>query len=328
MTGAARGFTLDPMRSPAWALAIAIGLTACGPAPRPSSTSSPSSAQSAAVSAPASTTLVVADAGLRLVAEFDRLQVEAGGAIRVRLSIENTRPTDVVFEEPCGADAMTAVVQVPIEPIGRAWAGIAGAFKTYALQQSAGSPIESSIRTGLRTSAATGPCHAPSGAGAGAVGPLPTTVIPSGTTYATVLTWTAVIVPGVPALPGSAPYSITVRHDQRLAGGGLIRADTLEATGTITIADGAPSAVSAGQALDAVIADGAFGQWLAKQPRTSWVNTNLFIEPGAVGVDALPAVPYWDVELFREPRNWAIVYVDALSGQVLRRSFCDIPCAR
>jgi hypothetical protein len=271
--------------------------------------------------------MVVADAGLRLVAEFDRFEVEAGGAIRVRLSIENTRPTDVVFEEPCGADAMTAVVHVPTEPIGREWAGIGGAFKTYALQQSAGAPIESSIRTGLRTSAATGPCHAPSGPG-GADGLLPTTVIQTGTTYETLLTWTAAIVAGVPAIPGPAPFSIAVRHDQRLAGGGLIRADTLEATGTITITDGAPSAVSAGEALDAVIADGAFGQWLAKQPRKSWVNTNLFLEPGAVGVAALPAVPYWDVELFREPRNWAIVYVDALSGQILRRSFCDIPCDR
>ena len=261
------------------------------------------------------------------MAAFDRLDVEAGGTITVGLSIENTRPTDVVFGEPCAMDAMTVAVRVPVEPIGRAWDGIAAAFKTYALQESTGSPMESSIRTGLRTSASTKPCHALSGAGGDGV-LLPTTVIRSGTSYETVLTWTAAIVPGVPAIPGPAPFSIKVVHDHRLAGGGMIRADTLEATGTIMITDGPPSALSAGQALDAAIADAAFGKWLAKQPRKSWVNTNLFIQPGAVGAAVLPDVPYWDVELFREPRNWAIVYVDALSGQVLRRSFCDIPCDR
>ena len=261
------------------------------------------------------------------MAAFDRLNVEAGGTITIGLSIENARPTDVVFGEPCAANAMTVTVRVPVEPIGRDWDGLAAAFKTFALRASTGSPMESSIRTGLRTAASTKPCHAPSGAG-GEGGFLPTTIIPSGTTYETVLTWTAAIVPGVPAIPGPSPFSIKVLHDPRLAGAGLIMADTLEATGTITITKGAPSAVSAGQALDATLADAAFGQWLAKQPRTSWVNTNLFIQPGAVGVAVLPVVPYWDVELFREPRNWAIVYVDARTGQVLRRSFCDIPCDR
>jgi hypothetical protein len=308
------------------AIAVAIGLVACGPAISPAQTSSSvqPSAQTAVGSPSPSATTVVEDAGLRLAATFDRLKVEAGGTVTVALSIENTRPTDVEFEEPCEASAMTVTVLVPVEPIGRDWDGIAAAFKTYALKESAGSPIESSIRTGMRTTASSTPCHAPTGAG----GDLPATIIPAGTTYETVLTWTAEVVPGVPAVPGPARFSIAVLHDQRLAAGGMTTADTLTATGTITIVDGAPSAVSAGQALDSVLADAAFAKWLTEQPRKSWANANLFIQPGAVGVDVLPDVPYWDVELYREPRNWAIAYIDALGGQVLRRSFCNVPCDR
>jgi hypothetical protein len=319
------------MRPRVLVIALAVGLIACGPATAPAQTSpgAPPSGEPAGGSPPPSqsTTIIVEDTGLKLAATFDRLKVEAGGTITVGLNIDNTRPADVVFEEPCGAGAMmTVTVQVPVEPIGRDWDGIAAAFKTYALREGAGSPIESSTRTGLRTTASAAPCHAQTGAGGGQG--LPTTIIPSGTTYETVLTWSAEIVPGVPAVPGAAPFSIIVSHDQRLAGGGMIQAETLQATGTITIGDGATRALSAGQALDAVLADAAFAKWLAKQPRKSWVNANLFIQPRAFGVAVLPDVPYWDVELYREPRNWAVVYVDAISGKVLRRSFCNIPCDR
>ena len=57
-------------------------------------------------------------------------------------------------------------------------------------------------------------------------------------------------------------------------------------------------------------------------------NANLFLQGRAFGVDVLPEVPYWDVELYREPRNWAVLYIDAMSGDVLRRNFCNIPCDR
>ena len=79
---------------------------------------------------------------------------------------------------------------------------------------------------------------------------------------------------------------------------------------------------------DAVLGDAEFTAWLSKQPRDSWENANLFLQPPAVGVAALPVVPYWDVELFRAPRNWAILYVDAREGTVLKKMFCDIPCDR
>jgi hypothetical protein len=269
----------------------------------------------------------VTGGGLKLVAAFDRLAVAAGASVTVGLSIVNTRSTDVVFEEPCESDAMTVDVLVPVEPIGRDWDGIAASFKGYALQQSAGSPMESSIRTRLHTSASAMACHALDGGGGGG-GILPTTIIQAGTTYETVLTWPAEILRGIPAIPGPAPFSIKVRYDQTQAGGGLIHAATLEANGVLRVLDGAPSAISAGNALDTALADPAFATWLTKQPKAAWVNANLFLQPAAIGVAVLPVVPYWDVELYREPRNWAILYIDAVSGEVLGRMFCDIPCDR
>jgi hypothetical protein len=260
--------------------------------------------------------------GLRLVATFDRLEVEAGDTVTVALSIENTRPTDVVFDEPCKTEAMTVDVRAPVEPIGREWDGIAAAFKTYALEQSAGSPIESSIREPLRTVAESGPCHAPeSGLGVGGTLKL----IEAGTTYENVLTWPAEIVRDVPAVPGTAPYSITVQFDHKDAGNGMFTIETLEATGTITVLDGASSAISAGQALDAALGDRQFADWLERQPRETWANVNLFLQ-GRGFAEGYPEVPYWDVELYTEPRDWAVLYVDAMTGEVLRRNFCDIPC--
>jgi hypothetical protein len=313
---------------------VAVGLLSCGPRP----SSAPPTANAATTDRPASNgpasdppgspaTTVATGGGLKLVAAFDRLAVAAGGSVSVELRIENTRSTDVVFEEPCQSDAMTVDVLVPAEPIGRDWDGIAAAFKAYALREGTGSPIESSIRTRLHTTASAASCHA-TNVGGGGDGGIPTTIIGTGTTYETVLTWPAEILLGIPAIPGPAPFSIKVRYDQAQAGGGLIHAATLEARGVLTVLDGARSAISAGMALDAALANRQFATWLGKQPKAAWVNANLFLQPAAIGVKVLPVVPYWDVELYREPRNWAILYIDAKSGGVLGRMFCDIPCDR
>jgi hypothetical protein len=270
----------------------------------------------------------VEQAGLRLTATFDRLEVEPGGNVGVQLTLQNDRSAGARFEEPCDTGAMTVEVPVPSEPIGRRWAGIAAAFKTYALEQSTGSPIESSVRTPMKTLARALPCHAAVDEQDPLIPMATYETIPAGATYETVLTWTAELVRDLPAGPGDVPFSVQVQYDQEAAGR-LVKAETIEVTGTITIAPGGDApAVTAGKAIDAVLDDTAFSAWLAKQPRKAWVNANLFLQPGAVGVAVLPEVPYWDVELFREPRNWAILYVDARSGAILSSLYCNIPCDR
>jgi hypothetical protein len=310
-------------------LLVSIGLFACSPVASPASPSAgtfEATPSFAAASRTASELEVAADdAGLKLVATFDRLEVEAGGTVTVALRIEYTRPTDVALEEPCHQNVMAVDLRAPVEPVGRDWNGITAAFKAYVLSESAGSPMESSIRGPLHTFARARACQLENDGDAPGV---PRTTIRAGTAYETALTWTAEIVRGVPAVPGPAPFSIRVRHDFELAGSGLIKADTLEVTGTITVVAGALSAVSAGRAIDATLSDPAFAAWLSKQPQRAWVNVNLFLQPGAVGVKVLPEVPYWDVELFLEPRSWAILYVDAMTGKVLGRTFCNRPCDR
>ena len=263
--------------------------------------------------------------GLELVAAFDRLVIEPGGDVTVELSLRNTRSEDVSFSEPCAqSDAMIVEVPNPVEPIGREWDGIAGVFKAYALGQSSGTPIESSIRTPLKTMAKGSRCHAPT---VGELG-FEHQTIPAGETYESTLTWSAELVKDLPAGPGEMPFSIQVRHDIEAAGGGMYKAETLRVDGAITVLPGGAKVVTAGEALDAAIGDSDFSAWLSKQPRKSWENANLYLQPGAVGVDVLPTVPFWSVELFRAPRNWAIYYVDASTGTVLKRMFCDIPCDR
>lgn len=305
--------------------ALAIGLSACTAAASPvgpggsTASGSPPSPRSTA-----GATFSAESRGLQLVAVFDRVEVEAGGDVSVRLSLHNTRSNDVLFEEPCGADAMVVEVPNPREPAGREWEGIAGVFKAYALGESTGSPIESSIRSPLKTIARALPCHAATEGEPG----LERQTIAAGDTYETTLTWSAELVRDLPAGPGELRFSIDVLYDLESVGNGMVKAETLAVDGTITVLPGGPSTVSAGQAVDAVLADPEFTAWLSKQPRNSWANANLFLQPGATGVDVLPEVPYWDVELFREPRNWAIVYVDARSGAILRTMYCEIPCDR
>ena len=293
-------------------------LVACGPVP-------PSAALLKSVVPAAASTLVAEAAGLRLTAELDRVAVDPGGEVTVQLSLHNTRPGDVVFEEPCDTQAMVVEVPNPVEPIGREWDGIAGSFKSYALEESQGTPIESSIRTPLRTVAKARPCHAAThGEGVATLG-----TIPSGDTYETTLTWSADYVRDLPAGPGEVPFSIEVRYDVMEAGNGMFTAETIALDGTITILQGGPAPISAGQAVDAALADEAFAAWLAEQPASSWENANLFLQPGGVKTGpAIPEVPYWDVELYRAPRNWAVVLVDAATGDILKRDFCAEPCNR
>ncbi len=314
------------MKQLALLVALFVVLVACSSAASPVVPGG--SAVSTSAGAPFPTAAIAFNAendGFKLVASFDRLIVESGGDVTVQLSLHNTRSEEVVFTEPCDQMfAMIVEVPNPVEPIGREWDGIAGAFKTYALEESTGSPMESSIRTPLKTMARSSPCHAPSQGEP----VFERQTVAAGDTYETTLTWSAEFVKDLPAGPGEFPFSIQVRHDFEAMGGGMFKAETLAVNGTITVLPGGPKPVSAGEALDAALGDPEFAGWLSKQPQDSWQNANLLLQPPAVGVDVLPVVPYWSVELFRTPRNWAILSIDASEGTVLKKMFCDIPCDR
>ena len=105
----------------------------------------------------------------------------------------------------------------------------------------------------------------------------------------------------------------------------------LSAEGSIRVAGDAPRVVTAGGALDALLADARFAAWLPLQPSATWSGANLFLQssPGVSG--NVPPGPNWEIDLFREmgvPRNWAIGYVDAFSGEVRNLAICNDPCDR
>jgi hypothetical protein len=304
---------------------VSVACSTAAPSSRPSMESTSAAARPTTTAiASRSLSSTAEDAGLRLVATLDKAAVEPGGKVIANIALTNDRSTPVTFVKPCGFNTMTVQLATPVEPPGETWSGTKGVFKEYALKESQGTPMESSIRNPPPTSAQAEPCDPPTGSdfmlGAATVSP--------GATYRTDLTWTASLVRDLPATAGSAPFSIVIKHDLKAASNGMYQAKSLEVGGTITVLPGGPIPVSAGQALDAAIRDKLFATWLAKHPRKTWVNTNLFLQPGAIGVKVLPSVPYWDVELYAEPRSWVYLTVDASRGKILTHAVCNVPCSR
>lgn len=299
------------------AVACSSAVTSAPPAP------STGAGPTAAI-AGASVSFAAEDAGLRLVATLDKAQVEPGGTVTASLALTNGRSTPVTFVKPCGFNTMTVQLPTPNEPAGKTWSGTKGVFKTYALKESQGTPMESSIRNPPPTTAQGEPCDPMASTDL----VLGSTTLAPGATYRTDLVWTASLVRDLPATAGSFPFSVAIQHDAKAADNGMSDVKTLKLDGTIDVLPGGPIPLSAGQALDAAIGDKQFAKWLPKHPRKTWVNTNLFLQPGAIGTDVMPSVPYWDVELFANPRSWVMLTVDASTGKVLTHAVCNVPCSR
>jgi hypothetical protein len=224
---------------------------------------------------------------------------------------------------------MVAMVPVPVEPFGRQWDGIAGAFKAYAMDQGLG-PIDHPEATSTRVDL-LGACDR---SGSDSLEP--------GASTGASFHWKAELVRGVPAPTGEIPISITVARkpagespstapEQGVSGGGLVFYEELTVTGIVRVVGGSPPIVSAGEAVDAMLADGRFAKWLSGQPKGTWSAAHVYLVDYPDGNDVVPAGPSWDIELFREPgvpRNWAIGFVDPFTGKVTQLTFCNDPCDR
>jgi hypothetical protein len=261
-------------------------------------------------------TLVATDDGLVLTTVLDHSEISSGKALTGRIWVHNGRASPVAYSSDwCGGPAtMTMTLPLPLEPPGRKWTGVAAALKTYALTQGYG--------PGAVPAAAPVRIYVPFESCSQGGGDL--TLAP-GETATSTISWVPAIVAGVPALPGAVPFTITVNHDPAprppepsLAPGAALPSyvesfQQLTVSGDLTIGGSAPKLVSAGQAVDALLANRTFAAWLAKQPETSWANVNLFLENfGKTKV--VPAGPSWDIEVFREPHNYAIGFVDPFTG--------------
>jgi hypothetical protein len=310
-------------------VATSPSASASRPAPTAAATGSPLASDAS------SGDLVATDRGLTLTVSFDRTEVAPGGDLTIDVVIRNDRSVPVdIFRDHCSAPAtMYALVPVPVDPAGRDWDGIAGVFKTFALTEGTGPGGAPATAPG-RVYATGNPCLEP--------GLTDLTLEPGASTSAS-LTWTAELVPDLPALPGAVPFDISVGHDPTGAppsyppdysgplGSWFRSYEQLTVRGVIDVVGDAPRIVTAGEALDALLADREFAAWLAEQPKRTWSGANILLQNYGPAQGIVPAGPHWEIDLFREkgvPRHWAIAMVDPFTGELLSVTYCNIPCDR
>jgi len=312
------------------ALLIAVGCAS--PAPQPTNPAVPASAATDPAGVEPGRPIAGTQDGLTVGAVFNRGSVEPGGTITIDVTVRNDRSTPaIVAIGTCGAPAtLYADVAVPWEPQGRTWDGIAGEFKQYALTQGFGGggvPANQALRVEPKGQSCP-------------VDPGEVRLLP-GETNSKRLTWTAAIVDGVPALPGPIPMHLGLSYDRPdplptpdcnpFCGMRMIPWKSLSADGAIRVDGNGPRIVTAGEALDAMLSDPQFEAWLPLQPSRTWSNANLFLQSMPSGAGIVPAGATWEIDLFREvgvPRNWAIGFVDAFTGELRNLAFCNNPCDR
>ena len=314
-------------------IAMAVAVAACaGPNIPPSAAAIGATSPDAAAAHAPPNIISASQDGISVTIALDRSVVEPGQSVLMTATVRNDRPipTIVGFSD-CGAPAtISGDVAVPWDPTGRKWGGVPGEFKRFALEQGlagGGVPADRPVTIYARGE----PCE---------VGE-PEIRLGPGASSTALLTWTAQIVEDVPALPGDVPISVGVSYDRPdplppracnpLCGLRVIPWKSLAANGVIRVAGAAPPILTAGQAVDALLADARFAAWLPTLPSATWSGSNLFLQNMRTGGGIVPPGPMWEIDLFREkgvPRTWAIGFVDAFDGSVRNVVFCNDPCDR
>jgi hypothetical protein len=315
------------------AIGIAIAVAACaGPNIPPSARASGANPSATAVVDAPPTIISASQDGIAVTVALDRSVVEPGQSVLMTATVRNDRPIPtIVGLSDCGAPAtISGDVAVPWDPTGRKWDGVPGDFKRFALEQGlagGGVPADRPVTIYARGE----PCE---------VGE-PEIRLGPGASSTALVTWTAQIVEDVPALPGDVPISVGVSYDRPdplpapvcnpICGLRDIPWKSIAANGVIRVAGAPPPILTAGQALDALLADPRFAAWLPTLPSATWSGSNLFLQNMRTGGGIVPPGPMWEIDLFREkgvPRTWAIGFVGAFDGSVRNVAFCNDPCDR
>jgi hypothetical protein len=272
--------------------------------------------------------------GLTVVVTLGRDTVEPGDSVEMLVTVSNVRPTPATIGfGTCGAGATVyADMPVPWTPSGRSWDGVAGAFKRYALETGM-QPGAVAASLPYRVTAKGEACPEETS------DPFSGIALGTGESKTDQLTLAADILPGIVALPGVIPIHADVAYDpperpapkpcEGICPSTTVIWKSFTANGTVRVVGDGPRAISAGQAIDALLADAAFHNWLALQPIATWSAANVFLESSPTDVGFMPRGAYWEIELFREigvPRNWAFGFVDAFSGEVRHVEYCNDPC--
>jgi hypothetical protein len=258
---------------------------------------------------------------LALSVQSDGKAIDVTSATTVTVSVTNESSGDrLLAVDECGAVAgMSAAIALPAGSDGRSWDGIARTFKAYATKNGLG-PGGIGWSQPLAVPATAAVClDRPEGV-----------VLGAGETIETQLTWTPELASGLPAPPGSYPFTVSTESvaGPKL-GDGPPEWVVSKATGTVTVADNGQSLIGPASAIDALLGDERFVSWLSSEPDSSWSTVNIVLNANGTGEGIAPKGVSWEVDLFREhdvARSWAIGFVDPETGELVSLSFCNAPC--
>ncbi len=269
-----------------------------------------------------------------LTVSMDHESLRSGESVTFTATLRNGRSTALAYGvSGCGFGTATLSVPLPLLPKGKTWEGQAAWFKEFALTKGYGPGGVS----------ATAPLDiALAGAGSACSNDGLEMSLGPGQKLSETFTWRAELVPGVGVLPGDLALHVSAGFDRQndppsydpgytgIRGNWFPIYKQVAVTGHVAIVGEAPKILTAGQAIDALLADSRFDGWLQRQSPQSCDTANLFLQNNANG-GLVPAGPGWEIELFCEvgmPRHFAITLVDAVTGEVRLVDICDDPCSR
>ena len=218
---------------------------------------------------------------------------------------------------------------------GKSWTGIKAQFKDYVLTQAMGPGIVPALD----------PLHVEMrGTTCGGDPSIEAVPLEPGGSVTNTLTWRPELVAGVDAIGGPVSFTVSAGYTEHAdqptpkptdPGGPMASRQLLfqqvQASGELTVMPGDQQLKSPGQVVDALLADKGFSKWLAREPKRTWSNTNLFLLSWPKHEGIIPKGPSWEIDLFREvdvPRQWAIGFVDPFDATVRSVTYCNAPCDR
>jgi hypothetical protein len=269
--------------------------------------------------------------GYTLTVTLDRRSLAPGETVTFTTTFHNGTDEPIDYAgPPCGAGVGGFMsVRLPLAPTGKSWSGIRQTFKDYVLESGYGPGAVPALDP-VQVEFPTWEC------GEWTI----STELAPGDSVTRSMSWKAQIVGGVNALPGDVPFTVSVSYDQQngppsyppdytgVRGSWSPLFKQLAVTGSVDIVGAGRALKGVGEIIDAVLADRKYAAWLAERPSSTWSNANLYLTSMKRAQGIVPKGPSWAIELFREPRNWAIAFVDPFDASLISVTYCDPPCDR
>ena len=221
--------------------------------------------------------------GLTLTVVPDRTAVGPGEVVTFTATLTNDSGKTVDYgSTSCpGAASGSVAVPLPSGDPGKSWTGIKAQFKDYVMTQAMGPgivPALDPLRVEMR------------GTTCGGDPSIEAVPLEPGGSVTNTLTWRPELVAGVDAIGGPVSFTVSAGYTEHAdqptpkptdPGGPMASRQLLfqqvQASGELTVMPGDQQLKSPGQVVDALLADKGFSKWLAREPKRTWSNTNLFL---------------------------------------------------